>query len=141
MGKYFSRAELCASTTAKAAELDNTPPPAVAVKLDNLITHCLDPIREAWGKPLRVTSGFRCPVLNRAVGGTIDSQHVKGEAADITTGNADDNRRLFDRIRAKDSGLAYDQLIYEGEWVHISYRAAGNRRAALIKRGGSYARA
>ncbi len=141
MGKYFTRAELCASATARAADLDNTPPPAVAVKLDNLITHCLDPIREAWGKPIRVTSGFRCPVLNRAVGGTQDSQHVRGEAADITVGNEADNRRLFDIIRAKDSGLAFDQLIYEGSWVHISYRAAGNRRAALIKTANDYIRA
>lgn len=140
MGKYFSLAELTASATAKRRGIDNTPPPTVKVKLDVLINKCLDPIRAGWGKPLRVTSGFRSPVLNRAVGGVADSQHVKGEAADLSAGSREENLRLFEYIRKNHD---FDQIIDEngGAWVHVSYRAGGNRREALRLKGGRYVKA
>ncbi len=131
MGRYFSIAEMCASDTARACGVDNTPPPAAKVKLDVLIGRLLDPVREAWGKPIRVTSGFRSPVLNKAVGGSPASQHLAGEAADITAGSPAENRRLFALIR--DDGFEFDQLIDERNyiWLHVSYRAGHNRNQVL----------
>ena len=103
--------------------IDNTPPPEVEVRLNTLIAQLLDPVRELWGGPVTVNSGFRCPLLNSVVGGVPSSQHVKGEAADITVGSPEDNRKLFELIRT--SGLAFDQLIDERNyaWIHVSYSA------------------
>lgn len=131
MAKYFTLQELTRSPTAVAKGIDNTPPPDIKVKLNALMNNLLDPVREMWGKPIIVNSGFRCPVLNRAVGGMPTSQHTKGEAADITTGNREDNRRLFDMIIS--SGIGFDQLIDEKgySWLHLSYRAGNNRRNVL----------
>lgn len=139
MGKYFTRAELCASVEARKRGIDNTPPPAVSVKIGALINCCLDPIREAWGKPLRINSGFRCPVLNKAVGGAANSQHMRGEAADITAGSREANARLFAMIRDR---FDYDQLIdeHDGAWVHVSYKSSGNRRETLRYDGKQYVR-
>lgn len=130
MGRYFNLAEMCQSDTARARGIDNTPPPAVKVKLETLVLRLLDPVREAWGKPLRVTSGFRSPVLNKAVGGVPDSQHVQGEAADITAGSPERNRKLFELVRKR---FEFDQLIDENgyEWLHLSYRAGRNRNEVL----------
>lgn len=131
MGRYFSITELCASDTARVRGVDNTPPPQVVVKLTTLIGRLLDPVREAWGKPIRVNSGFRSPVLNRMVGGQANSQHLTGEAADITAGSPAENRRLFALIR--NSGFEFDQLIDEKNytWLHVSYRAGHNRQQVL----------
>jgi hypothetical protein len=100
MAKYFSLNELVSSETAAARGIDNTPPPYAAARLGVLAERLLDPVRELWGAPLRVDSGYRCPELNRAVGGAAGSQHLSGEAADITTGSREGNRRLFGMIVA-----------------------------------------
>ena len=123
MGKYFSIGELTRSSVARQKGIDNTPPPDAEVRLNRLIDRLLDPLRERWGGPITVTSGFRSPRLNEAVGGVPSSQHVKGEAADITVGSPEDNRKLFELIRT--SGLAFDQLIDERNyaWIHVSYSA------------------
>ena len=123
MGKYFSIGELTRSSVARQKGIDNTPPPDAEVRLNRLIDRLLDPLRERWGGPITVTSGFRSPRLNEAVGGVPSSQHVKDEAADITVGNPEDNRKLFELIRT--SGLAFDQLIDERNyaWIHVSYSA------------------
>ncbi len=130
MSKYFSIAELTRSSTAAARGIDNTPPPEAAACLRRLIDDLLDPIRERWGDPITVNSGYRCPELNRAVGGVATSQHCRGEAADITAGSPEKNRELFEMIRS--SSLPFDQLIDESRftWVHISH-AASNRRQVL----------
>lgn len=129
--KYFTIHELTQSDTAHQKGIDNTPPPAIKVKLTSLINNLLDPIREAWGSPISVNSGYRCPVLNKAVGGVSTSQHQKGEAADITVGSPELNRQLFDLIAKGD--FDFDQLIDESNysWVHISYSAGKNRHAIL----------
>lgn len=131
MGKFFTIPELCASAVAEKRGIDNTPPPAVKVKLAALITNCLDPIREKWGEPILVNSGFRSPTLNKAVGGAAKSQHILGEAADITTGSPAGNKRLFEMIQK--AGIPFDQLIDEQHynWIHVSWRAADNRRQVL----------
>ena len=122
--------ELTRSAEAVRRGIDNVPPPEVKVRLSALITRLLDPVRELWGGPITVNSGFRCPVLNKAVGGVPSSQHVRGEAADITVGSPEENRRLFELIRT--SGLDFDQLIDERNyaWLHLSY-STRNRKQVL----------
>jgi hypothetical protein len=92
---------------------------------------CLDKVREMWGKPIGANSGYRSPELNRAVGGARNSQHLRGEAADITAGSKEENRKLFDLIVASD--IPFDQLIDESgyKWLHISYCKDDNRKQVL----------
>ena len=133
--KYFTIDELCASDTAQRRGIDNTPDTAKKQKLQTLIEQLLDPIRAAWGAPITINSGYRSPKLNAAVGGVSTSQHLKGEAADITVGSTADNKRLFDKIVAMQAAgrIAFDQLIDESgyKWIHISYRAGANRNQTL----------
>lgn len=128
--KYFTIEELCQSDKARQMGIDNTPTEDVIDSLSDLVENVLDPAREKIGKPVAVSSGYRCPELNRAVGGVVTSQHVKGEAADLTTGNRKENKRLFQIIR---DNLPFDQLIdeYDYSWVHVSYRRSGNRKQIL----------
>ena len=125
--KYFTIKELIKSTTATAKKIDNTPTKEVEDNLTKLVDKILDPLREAYGKPIKVNSGYRCPKLNRAVGGSATSQHVLGQAADITGGSKLENKILFDLI--KSLKLPFDQLIWEngGVWVHVSF-GPRNRR-------------
>ena len=129
MGKYFTIDELCRSGTADRLGIKNVPSADVKERLEELINELLDPVREAWGKPIRVNSGYRCPQLNKAVGGVANSQHLKGEAADITTGSTWENKALFELIR---KNYEFDQLIDESRftWVHVSY-VKKNRRQVL----------
>lgn len=131
MGKYFTIAELTRSATAQSRGIDNTPVPAALDALEGLIANILDPVRERWGAPIRVNSGYRSPMLNKAVNGAVNSQHARGEAADITAGDPVANRRLFEIIIS--SGLEFDQLIDERNysWLHISYAKGRNRNQVL----------
>lgn len=133
--KHFSIEELCRSSTAISKGIDNTPASDIRQKLQSLIEELLDPIREAWGGPIVVNSGYRCPALNKAVGGVATSQHQKGEAADLNAGNPVKNKMLFDKIvDMQNAGLIqFDQLIDEAryQWVHISYRKGANRNQIL----------
>ena len=126
--KHFTIKELCRSATAERLGIDNTPPRSAVTALHELVDHVLDPLREAWGGPIHVNSGYRCPELNRAVGGTPYSQHQRGEAADITVGIPARNRRLLALI--KRLNLPVDQCIDEKgcRWIHVSHRAGRNRR-------------
>lgn len=121
MAEYFTLDELCRSATAAARGIDNSPTRDVQAQLNELIVRVLDPVRRLWGGPLTVNSGYRCPELNRAVGGAAASQHMRGEAADITTGSREGNRRLFETVARSD--IPYDQLIDESGygWIHISH--------------------
>lgn len=129
--KYFKLEEFTHSDTAMMQGIDNTPGRIVVENIENLVKNVLDPLREAWGKPLRVTSGYRSPKLNVAVGGSRTSHHMKGMAADITTGNRVENRRLFQLII--DLKLPFTQLIDEKNfsWVHVSYDPADVKRQVL----------
>ena len=133
MAQHFTLSELLHSDTAEARGIQNTPPHDVLRRLNYLMDNCLDPIRRLWGKPIGVNSGYRSPALNAAVGGGATSQHVKGEAADITTGTVEGNKQLFDMVCASD--ISFDQLIDERNfrWLHISCKMGGigNRRAIL----------
>ena len=128
--KYFTTDELCRSDKARQLQIKNIPTDAVVGSLSDLIENVLDPAREKLGKPITVNSGYRCPELNRVVKGAPNSQHVKGEAADLTTGSREDNKCLYEIIR---DHLDYDQLINEQDyaWIHVSYRKIGNRKQQL----------
>ena len=76
--KYFTIKELCKSNTAIKYGIDNTPTPEVEQNLIALIENVLDPLREAWGSPIIINSGYRCPILNKAVGGSKTSSHMSG---------------------------------------------------------------
>ena len=119
--KYFTIKELCKSTTADSKGINNQPSKEVINNLEQLVNNVLDPLREKLGKPITVTSGYRCPQLNKLLGGSATSQHVKGQAADITIGSKNANRELFTLIKNMD--LPFDQLIDEKnfQWVHVSY--------------------
>ena len=131
--KYFTIQELTISNTAQRKCIDNTPDQKAAAALTALVANVLDPLREAWGRPIVVNSGYRCPKLNRAVGGVARSQHTKGEAADIRTlsNRRWENEQLFKLI--VQLKLPFDQLIDEHgySWIHVSYAEGRNRRQVL----------
>ena len=128
--KYFTMGELLRSKTANELGIDNKCDITSASALMALVDNVLDPLREWYGKPINVSSGYRCKELNTAVGGRPTSQHMKGEAADITAGSKDENKKLFDYIR---DNLPFDQLIDEQDysWVHVSFSKKGNRKQVL----------
>ena len=131
--KYFTINELTASAVAKRYGVPNVPTWREAENLRLLVENVLDPLREAWGAPIIVTSGFRSRMLNNIVGGASNSQHTAGMAADIRTLSdlPKDNKRLFDLAQELD--LPFDQLIdeYGYNWVHISYSRYSMRKQVL----------
>lgn len=129
--RNFTIQELTASTTAAAKKINNNPTPEAEKNLKQLVDKVLDPLRDAYGKPIIVTSGYRSPALNTAVKGSKTSQHVKGQAADITAGSKQENKKLFEL--AQKLNLPYCQLIDEKNfsWVHISYDKDNVKRQIL----------
>ena len=134
MGKYFSMGEMMRSQTADARGINNKCNIEQAGNIQRLIVEVLDPLREAYGKPIRVTSGFRSPELNKAVGGSRTSDHMTGCAADIvgTPNNKEENKKLFELVQ--ELGLSYDQLIDEKNfrWVHVSFRSKETNRMQVL---------
>ena len=128
--EHFTIEELCRSQVAVCLGIDNEPKRAdIIANLKRLAFHTLEAVRLLNdNKPITITSGYRCKELNRAVGGVATSQHQNGCAADFVVGSAEENRRLFDKIKASGS-VPFDQLILEPKagWIHISYVEGGNR--------------
>ena len=147
---YFNLSELSASATAERLTIDNTPPRAAQRMLTILVEQLLDPIRRRYGAPIIVTSGYRCPALNTAVGGVANSHHIVGCAADIVApllspqggknqtapflssplggsegGCGDQTQYLFHLIvqMQREGAIRFTQLIAEEDyrWLHISY--------------------
>lgn len=129
--KYFTLKEMINSNTAKSKGIDNTPTWSVVLNLLELVQNVLDPIREAYKKPITVNSGYRCIELNRAIGSKDNSQHILGLAADITVGSRESNKQLFEFIQSNIK--EWDQLINENnyQWIHISYNKNNNRKQVL----------
>lgn len=128
---YFTIEELTRSETAKRLHIDNTPTEKQKVYLRLLIFHVLDPLRDAYGKPITVNGAFRCEELNIAVGGTLNSHHRCNDgyaAADITVGSKKGNKELYQLIRTLN--LPVCQCINENDysWLHVSYNPKDVRR-------------
>lgn len=132
--KHFTLQELVRSATADRLGIDNTPDRDQIRCLELLVNNVLDPLRARYGRPIYVTSGYRCRRLNDAVGGAYNSQHTLGQAADITAGSPGYNRQLYSLIRTM--RLPFDQLIdeHDMQWIHVSYGPRHRRQAFAIKR-------
>lgn len=124
--KYFKLEELLKSDKALAAQIENLPSWADVENLLDLAVLVLDPIREAWGQPLMVNSGYRSPQLNAAVGGVPTSAHMEGCAVDITLCSWSDRKisQLYSLIvsMVDDGAIDIDQVIYyrKKKIIHIS---------------------
>jgi hypothetical protein len=129
----FTIKELVHSDNAIKAGIDNTPNIEQVDNLLNLIFYCLQPIRDKLKKPMIITSGFRNSQVNFLAGGTLNSQHTKGEAADFVVKGMTP-KQIIDFIVK--SGVEYDQLINEyNKWVHISFNKGKNRKQPPFKIG------
>ena len=118
----FTIEELCASESATRLGIKNIPTANSLVNLKGLIVE-LEKVREILGnKSVHINSGYRSPTLNRFIGGSTSSAHCLGFAADFTCKDFGTPKEIVKTL--KDSGLKYDQLIYEGTWVHISFAPA-----------------
>ena len=135
---HFTIEELYASDTAKKKGIDNKPAVQQLINLVYLTAYVLEPLRVAMKEPISISSGYRCPRLNEAVGGVSNSQHMKGQAADLNIGgDRAKGRKWFDYIK---NHLPFDQLIWErnartgSEWVHVSfvYPDFGRNRKQVI---------
>ena len=135
LSKNFTLSELVASPTAKKRGILNEPDAKQLAALRLIVEKVLQPLRDGIDKPIKVTSGLRVPALNKAIGGSVTSQHCKGEAADIQMSGKTGNAKLFHYIK---ENLVFDQLIWEfgtdsnPDWVHVSYSAKGNRGEMLV---------
>ena len=122
----FTFDELIRSATAERLGIDNFPDPEEMDNLHMLAEKILQPLRDAWQRPIVVSSGYRSPALNKALGGARNSQHLYGEAADIqsATRSPEDNQKLFALASALvcDGTIEVGQLIDEHayQWIHIS---------------------
>lgn len=132
--KYFTIEELTRSATATTRGIDNTPTPEIKANLERLVDKVLDGLREIYGKPITVNSGYRCPELNKAVGGSKTSDHMNGFSVDITASCKKENAILFQIIK---DNFDFDQLIWEKgnseypDWIHVSYNPNRLRKQVL----------
>lgn len=121
MFKYFTLEELIQSDTAKVKNITNIPTFDNVDNLKDLVKYVLEPLRELYGNPITITSGYRSEALNKAVNGVKNSHHVLGCAADIVVGSIEKNKQLFELLI--NSNLQWTQAILEegGKWIHVSY--------------------
>ena len=133
LSAHFTLGEMCYSATAEAKQIPNIPLKQHITALQNLCERCLEPLRQQLGLPIKVNSGYRCPLLNQMVGGVSTSQHLKGEAADITIprqhrpfGHPTDEQTARLLLKYAEQYADFDQLILEHSakawWIHISCR-------------------
>lgn len=127
--KYFTMEEMTRSDTANRLGINNTPSKVIYSHLNELMDY-LDLIREAWGGPIIVTSGYRCETLNKAVGGSTTSSHTTGWAVDMHPKNGKNLEfHNFVKTFLKENNMAFDQLIAEKpkngipSWTHLGIRS------------------
>lgn len=145
LSKYVSLAEVTRSDTAKRRGIDNSPTPEHQENLKVICEEVFDKVREHFGVPLFISSGYRSAALNKAIGGSATSDHNLGRALDLDQdghGNGVKNKDVFNYIK---DNLEFDQLIFEHrckdgdcDWVHVGYRKDANRKQVLeaYKEGG-----
>ena len=134
---HITYAEAIYSATAKAKGIANIPDELILVNMQLVAEHIFEPVRNHFGKPIKVSSFYRCGALNKAIGGSLTSQHVSGQALDMDGDvySSPSNKQIFEFIR---DNLDFDQLIIEGitggvmAWVHCSYKPKGNRNQILF---------
>lgn len=136
--RYFTLAELIKSDTAKKRGIDNTPDFEVVEHLSELVEKVLDPMRAAYGMPIKVSSGYRCPELNKAVNGAPTSVHQIGYAADLQVGGSFNKFRDFVVEWFRKTGTKFDQLLLESDrrtgakWIHVGlYNNARQQRGQI----------
>lgn len=142
LSKNFTLIELITSQEAARRGLDNTPTPQVITNLTNLVKNVLQPLRDLVGKPIVISSGYRSPAVNAAIGGAKNSEHMTGCAADFTIPSKT-NKETAQLIMYN---LTFNQLILEFYradnpyygWVHCSYSASGNKKEVLHFDGNNY---
>jgi hypothetical protein len=137
LSKNLSLAEVMRSETAKRKGVSNMPTEAHIANFKLLAEKVFQPIREHFGVPIHISSGYRSAALNKAIGGAASSQHCSGEAIDIDMdGTAVTNAQIFNYIK---DNLEFDQLIWEfgtdanPDWVHVSYESTGKQRKQILK--------
>ena len=136
LSPHFTLAEFVVSDTAARRGIDNDPPAELLHALKRT-AQGLEAVRvRLGGAPIIISSGYRCPALNAAVGGQPSSQHTRGEAADFIAPRFGSPTEVAATLR--DSGVDYDQLIIEfGRWVHISFSQAPRHQALVIDARGT----
>ena len=140
LSEHLSLNEVTTSGTTKRLGIDNTPTPEHLANLKLVAEKIFEPIRKHFGKPIKVSSGYRSKALNAAVPGlSLTSQHCSGEALDLdqdgmTTGIT--NKMVFEYVK---NNLNFDQLIWEfgtdsnPDWVHVSWESTGKQRKQILK--------
>lgn len=120
--EFFSLAELIKSSTATKHHIDNTPPSEVIKNLQYGVDMVLDPLRRLYGKPIIITSGYRCQKLNDLVGGVSNSWHTKGNAVDIHVASLTEATKLFNNLQKMPS---VDTVLFEhsstAQWLHVQW--------------------
>lgn len=134
--KNFTYEELIYSPTANRLKLDNTPTEQQKANLKKLAIEILQPIRDAWGSSIVVTSGFRSTKVNKVIGGVSTSQHCSGSAADLKVGGISQNKKLFELITTliKNGKIQVGQLIneYNYSWIHVSLPRKGKKNNQIF---------
>lgn len=120
--EYFTLTELTKSETAARHKIDNTPPAAIIKNLQYGVDMVLDPLRRLYGKPIKINSGYRCPQLNKLVGGVANSWHKDGNAADLHITSAEEAKILFANLQKLPS---VDTVLFEhsktAQWLHVQW--------------------
>jgi zinc D-Ala-D-Ala carboxypeptidase len=134
LSKNFLLSEITHSNTAKRLGITNAPKKEHLSNIQALIRKVVQPMRDALG-PIRISSGYRSPELNRAIGGSIKSQHCKGEALDLQFWKSGkmNNKAIYDWVIAND--IEFDQMINEFDfsWIHISFKEDSNNRRQILE--------
>jgi zinc D-Ala-D-Ala carboxypeptidase len=133
LSEHLDLSEIIRSDSAKRNGISNMPTPDHIENFKILATKVFEPVREHFGVPIRISSGYRSAELNKCIGGSATSQHSTGEAIDIDQdGTTITNKQVFDYIK---DNLAFDQLINEFNyaWVHVSYKANGKQRGEILE--------
>lgn len=124
ISKHISFDEATKSVTAIRRGIYNVPTAEILLNMVKVAENCFEPLREWYGKPLKINSFYRCKALNTAVGGSSTSDHMQGMSIDIDAGSKEENLKLFNWLK---DNVKYKQLIHEygdktgPDWVHVSY--------------------